>query len=234
MDGLNLAIRFSYITNRLHYCGPKDSQDVFLRYLEKKDNADNVRSSLKRFEGLWPYLTVIAEKHGLDPFDQRVVEAYWIGNELLDACTNEDNCEVIRRLMKRGLPKSIGEEKIKKMSDGLVPHHVFNVVFVGVGNTTGSVPVTLQNMNNCRPSWGKVVDVQESQVVVASQQIVVKEKKYVLEPDTKTAVFLPEMLTPKKGDVVALHWGFACMVLSPGQVQNLELYTSKILKSIVP
>ena len=120
------------------------------------------------------------------------------------------------------------------MPEGLVPHHIFNVVYVGVGNTTGSVPVTLQNMNNCRPSWGTVVDVQESQVIVASQQIVVKENKYVLEPDTKTVVFLPEMLTPKKGDVVALHWGFACMVLTNTQKESLELFTRTILERIIP
>ena len=36
------------------------------------------------FAAAWPYLELIAGAHGIDdPLDERVVEAYWVGNELL-------------------------------------------------------------------------------------------------------------------------------------------------------
>ena len=40
---------------------------------------------LRRFTGALPYLQLIARANAIaDPFDARVVEAYWLGNELLD------------------------------------------------------------------------------------------------------------------------------------------------------
>ena len=37
------------------------------------------------FAGAWPYLELIAAGCGIgDPLDRRVVEAYWVGNDLLD------------------------------------------------------------------------------------------------------------------------------------------------------
>ena len=40
----------------------------------------------RSFQGAWPYLELIAGATGIpDPLDYRVVEAYWVGNRLLDA-----------------------------------------------------------------------------------------------------------------------------------------------------
>jgi hydrogenase maturation factor len=231
MDGLELAIRFSYVTNTLHYCGPKDAENIFIRYLEKKDNADAVRKALIRFEGLFPYFSTIAKRNKKELLDKDVVEAYWIGNTLLDSMTRKDNQVIIEKLMKRGLPKSIGGRLIKELPEGFVPHHCFNVFYVGVGHTTGSVETTLANMNNCRPAWGTVVEVMPNAAIVDSQSIIMKKGKYVIGPDeAKTAVYLEKMLPKvKKGDVVGLHWGMACTVLNKTQAANLKKHTEKTL-----
>jgi hypothetical protein len=231
MDGLELAIRFSYVTNQLHFCGPSKAEDAFLRYIKKKDNAKDVKDVFLRFEGLWPYFSEIAAKNKKDVFDFEVVEAYWIGNRLLDTMTKKENAAVVRKLMQRGLPTSIGEPLIRKMPEGLVPHHCFNVFYVGVGHTTGSVETNLANMNNCRPAWGKVVEISANSMLVESQSVVLKKGKYVIGPDEKeTAVYLDTFLPKvKKGDLVALHWGFACMVLNKEQAENMKKYTQKTL-----
>jgi len=38
----------------------------------------------QRFLGAWPYLSLIAAANARDPLDADVVEAYWVGNRLLD------------------------------------------------------------------------------------------------------------------------------------------------------
>src|SRR3989338_10707502 len=159
MKGIELAARFSYITNSLRFCGPEEASKQFLQYLDKRNNEKKVKDSLLKFEGLYPYLSTIAEKNNKDIFDYEVVEAYWIGNKLLDNITDEDNKKIIRKLMQRGLPKSIGLDLIKNLPSGLVPHHNFNVMYVGVGRLTGSVETNLQNMDNYRISYGKVLEV---------------------------------------------------------------------------
>src|SRR3989344_2401741 len=108
MDGHELAARFSYITNNLRFCGPQVAANQFLEYIAKRNNKDAVEDSLRKFEGLYPYLSVIAQRLGKHFCDYDVVEAYWIGNKYLEQCNDEDLHTIINLLMQRGLPKSIG------------------------------------------------------------------------------------------------------------------------------
>lgn len=230
MDGHELAGRFSYITNALRFCGPENADSQFLRYLEKKDNKNEVEKSISRFEGLYPYLSAIALKSGKHFTDYEVVEAYWIGNSLLNLFNDEDMCSIIKSLMQRGLPSSIGNKLIKDIPHGFVPHHNFNVFYVGVGNTTGSVETTFNNMDNCRISWGSVVERLNDKLIIDVHCLKKSDGRYSLgETNTKTAVFLPDMLRDvKKHDIVALHWGFAVMVLNEAQLKNLRIYSQRI------
>ncbi|HLC50224.1 MAG TPA: DUF6390 family protein [Candidatus Nanoarchaeia archaeon] len=234
MDGIELAARFSYITNSLRYCGPEEASKQFLDYIGKNASAESVRESIKKFEGLYPYLSMIAQKAKMDFLDYDVVEAYWLGNSLLEKFEDDDMKEIVEKLMSRGLPKSIGTELIKNMPHGFVPHHNFNVFYVGVGRTTGAVETNLQNMDNCRVSWGKVVDILGNNLIIQSRPL--KKENGILtvgDEETKTAVYIKDMLPSlKKNDYVALHWGFACLVLDDKQLENLIKYTGKILKVV--
>jgi len=234
MKGIELAARFSYITNSLRFCGPEKASKQFLQYLGKKNNELKVKESLLKFEGLYPYLSTIAEKNDKDIFDYEVIEAYWIGNKLLDKFTNEDNKKIIKKLMQRGLPKSIGLDLIKNLPSGLVPHHNFNVMYVGVGRLTGSVETNLQNMDNCRISLGKVLEVLDDKLLVQTDLLIKENDKFKLRKnETKTAIYLKQMLPKvKKNDFVALHWGFAPVILTKGQVMNLERYTKKVIEGL--
>src|SRR3989338_8335775 len=150
MNGTDLCIRFSYITNHLRYCGPFHAEEQFLQYAKHHNNEYQVQQSLQKFEALYPYLSLIAEKTGKQAFDHDVVESYWLGNRLLEEFQDNDMKRIIEMLVQRGLPLSLGTELVKNMPHGLFPHHNFNVFYVGVGKTTGAVPTTLQNMDNCR------------------------------------------------------------------------------------
>lgn len=234
MNGIELCTRFSYITNKLGYCGPLNSYNIFLNYLKNKKNEDQVKKQLLKFEGLGPYLSSIAEKSGKEIFDYNVVEAYWIGNELLDNFNDEDMKNIIKKLIQHGLPKSFGEKLTQKMPSGFFPHHHFNVFYVGVGMLTKAVGVSLQNMDNCRISWGKVIEVLENKLIADTKPLKKEKNEYVLgQEETKTAVFNPIMLPDvKKNDFVAMHWGFACLVMKEDQLKNLKEYTNKTLKVI--
>ncbi len=253
MDGTELAARFSYITNSLGFCGPDKASELFLEHIKNKinnktkDTKKEVESSLKRFEGLLPYLSTIAKKTGKDFLDYDVVEAYWLGNELLEKFNDDDIKKIIKKLMLRGLPSSIGNELIKNLPAGFLPHHDFNVFYVGVGRTTGSVETTLQNMDNCRISWGRIIEVSKCELIVSTQTLKRnrdKENKinteenvrqnagkfFLGEEETKNVVYLPEMLPEvKKEDYVALHWGFAPLILERYQLDNLKKYSKRIL-----
>lgn len=74
-----MAVLYSIKPHQLGFCGPKDDETL-LRYLKGKNVSEKkVRKILESFEGAYPYYQRIAKSNNIkDPFDERVVRAYWI------------------------------------------------------------------------------------------------------------------------------------------------------------
>ena len=84
IDGLARCSRYSFGPNRLHYCGPDKTREIY-DYIKEGAGDAGLGLILKEFKTLYPYLRLIAEANNIrNHFDDRVVEAYWIGNELLE------------------------------------------------------------------------------------------------------------------------------------------------------
>src|SRR4029079_18121390 len=81
-SGPVLFARYAYGPNRFGYCGPDDADELLEAGAAGQDRV--LRALAQRFEGAYPYLALIARSAGIaDPLDRRVVEAYWLGSELL-------------------------------------------------------------------------------------------------------------------------------------------------------
>ncbi len=77
-EGSLAFARYAYPPNELGYCGPAGASAML-----NPDAAAEIDRRARQFEGAWAYLEFIAESCGLDDaLDERVVEAYWIGNDL--------------------------------------------------------------------------------------------------------------------------------------------------------
>jgi len=226
-DGVALCARFSIATNRLQYCGPRDAEPALYRAITEHEGLDRARDALRRFEALNPYLEVIAEKHGLDPFDARVVEAYWVGNELLDSFERDDFPPLLDRLVRRGLPRSTAERLRKWLPDRPTPHHVFHVAFVGVGEVTGHVATTLANIEACRPALARVTAVDGAMLRVQGPVLGVAEGRLTLERETERTLSFDTAILPgvSVGDPIAVHWSHPALLLSPSQAASLDRYT---------
>ena len=231
MQGVQLAARFSIATNRLKYCGPADAEPALFRTIVEGQALEASRTSLLRFEALEPYLTAIAAKHGLDPLDHEVVEAYWIGNELLDDFTREDFRGILDTLAHRGLPRSMAETFAAHLPQHPLPHHTFHVSFVGVGNVTGHVKTTLPNMEACRPAWARVLRVAKGTLDVDKPTLAYARGRLGIGPPVReTLAYDPRMLPRvRKGDHVAVHWNWPAVVLRNGQLASLKTYTDRSL-----
>ena len=84
LDGMVRFIRYGFMPNRLRYCGGDENRLLFDHAVEQVVDG-GLQSHLQKFTGALPYLQLIARANGIgDPFDPRVVDAYWIGNGLLD------------------------------------------------------------------------------------------------------------------------------------------------------
>ena len=231
MDGAALCARFSLATNRLEFCGPSDAAPVLYRTVTENVGLTATRASLARFEALYPYLEAIGAKHGLDPFDEQVVEAYWIGNELLEPFDAVDFREILERLRRRGLPRSTADRLSARLPDRPIPHHTFHVTFVGVGEVTGHVETTLPNMERCRPALARVLRVGPDALEAAVQPLVAEAGRLALGPEHPVELRYDPRILPgvRVSDRVAVHWGLPALVLDPRRASALARWTDRSL-----
>jgi hypothetical protein len=231
MDGVALCARFSIATNRLQYCGPRDAEPALYRAITENAGLDQARDALRRFEALNPYLEAIAAKHHLDPFDREVVEAYWIGNDLLEAFDREDFRRLLDALVRRGLPRSAAARLARLLPERPIPHHAFHVAFVGVGEVTGHVETTIANMEACRPAVARVTGLEGTSVRVRAPILGIVDGRLALTEEVERTLPYDPAILPglAKRDLVAVHWNHPALPLSPVEASTLSKFTQRSL-----
>lgn len=220
-QGARLFGRYAFPPNVLGYCGPGDTG--LTEGLVSAEASVELARVVQQFEGAWPYLELIGGCTGRDPLDATVVEAYWIGNELLD---NIDTLVWGNSVDDRFRNRS--GQSWSALSEGIVegrPNHAFHVfcVYPWVGLLkSGYADHALGVIDRCRIRSGRVVEVSGTQVTVESQPLTWDGEMLSLGPLGRESVRQP-ISTPgcAVGDTVALHWDYVCEVLSPRQVGYL-------------
>lgn len=240
-SGLKLAVAYGLAPNRLGFCGPqeKENRRKIDDYLENKIADSKIKAVLKRFEAAYSYLELIARKNNIaDPFSYEVVEAFWVGNKLLDKVNGRDLKEmVLTKFTKPGLlSKKQARIRLKLIPKNSRPHHSFHVYIFGT--ITGRVSLEEAKMKDiCRVGWGKVKKIKDaknnSQVFVEYQPIV-KKKKFLLDKPKIKEINWDKKIVPKVklGDWISFHWNSLAQTLSMPQVKNLRKYTQNTLKSL--
>jgi hypothetical protein len=232
-----LFARYAFGPNRLGYCGT-DDHDAVLGYAAAGEPTP-LRQLARSFDGAYPYLELIAAANDIaDPLDRRVVEAYWLGNGLTS------------RVRRRGLHRNVGERFRSRTSPrtwrrleagvagGAHPVHAFHVfdVFPLIGMLRGgTVDDALAVIDSCRIRWGTVRAVEAGSLVVDVARLSERDGRLELDEPTPGVVerwvdgtgFVDDV---RPGDVVSIHWGWACDRLTPRQVANLSASTQRELQ----
>jgi hypothetical protein len=230
-DGLLLFAQYAFMPNRLGYCGG-DVHGVFETCAAGETSPD-VRAWALQFEGAYPYLKLIASANDIpDPFDPRVVEAYWVGNALLQNASYAPLYTSLRerfasRVSQKNLDLILGQ-----VPQGAHPFHAFHVF--DVCRRTGALAESLPTLDSCRISWGQVQSVSNGSLNVAVPPVVFQEGKLVLgAPQLRLVTrqvngrgFVNQVGV---GDWVSIHWNWACDVLTPRRLNQLKEYTAQSL-----
>lgn len=222
-----LFARFAYMPNRLGYCGG-DANAELLASIREGSGDESLRRHLRAFAGAYPYLRLIADSSGIpDPFHPSVVEAYWIGNDLLERVDWALYARHLSDRFRGQLNRSAMELLVGKPPAGARAHHAFHVF--DVSRRTG-LPQGDLALDLCRISWGEITAVHPGAFTVSYRPIVTAggrlafgdlRPEHVLRPLDAD----PEMESATVGDLLAFHWRWACVRLSPGQALMLERYT---------
>ncbi len=234
LDGPQLFARYAFMPNRLTYCGGDDDRALFDYILADVTDA-GLRGLLRKFTGAVPYLGLIASSNVIaDAFDVRVVEAYWLGNELLQGVEARALYDSLSARFRRQLRPRDLELVLGKAPAGAHPHHSFHVLEVCPRN---GWPQTLAWMDNCRISWGKVSALDGS--TLQADVIPLALDGNFLVPGAPERRTINRQIDGRgfiddaqPGDWISIHWGWACQVLSLRQVTNLEHWTRYHLRIV--
>jgi len=230
--------RYAFGPNRFGYCGPDEATELFQQATLGRD-LPRLRELAGQFEGAFPYLRLIALGNGIaDPLAADVVEAYWLGNPLADRVRPAD----FGRSLEERFRKRIRDDGWRwlggKPEAGAAPNHAFHVldVFPKVGLLrTGAVDDALSVMDSCRIRWGRVLERDGDSLVVSAVPLESAAGKLRLgEPRVQRirgwvdgAGFVEDALP---GDVVAIHWDWACERLDAARLTALRRSTAAELQ----
>ena len=226
MDGVIRCSRYAFGPNRLHYCGPDANQEIY-GYIKEGTSDAGLKHLLGEFETMYPYLKHIAQANNIaDPLDVGVVDAYWIGNSLLERAKMGGLYKHLTeglRIHQRMSPKNFSYLR-KKVEQNALPHHSFHVLNVWQEKRN------LENMRECLISWGEVKSVAGPSIEIETPLLDIKEGKLCLsEPVSRTiyrrleAEYDIEQIIP--GSIITVHWGSPCEVISESQAMKLKRYT---------
>jgi hypothetical protein len=233
-SGPVLFARYAYGPNRLGYCGPDDAVELFGQATSGGDDA-GLRRLATQFEGAFPYLQLIARANGIaDPLDARVVDAYWLGNDLLRRVTPALLGDSLDVRFRRRLGTDGWQWLADKPNTGALPMHAFHVldVFPRLGLLRGgSVDNVLHVMDSCRIRWGRVLERDGDFLVVSAVPLAVADGKLETAPPQLERIrgwrdgagFVNDVAP---GDVISIHWDWACDRLDARRLAALQAWTA--------
>jgi hypothetical protein len=207
--GSLLFARYAWPPNERGYCGPPDSSLV------------DIGARAQLFDGAWSYLEYLASVVGVDdPLDVRVVEAYWVGNDLL---LSASSAALVAFLADRFRGQLGGTWR--SASTRAVPHHSFQVFEVypwaGILAKTGH-PQALSVLQDCRIRTGTVLSVADGTAAVSSAPLVWDGSRLSIGPLRHESVrWSAPLPAPVPGDLVSLHWDWICDTITPAQAASI-------------
>jgi len=237
--GSAMFARYAFPPDKFGYCGRTDAH-ALLAYAATVQpplgKFDDVARRARQLNAAWPYLEMIAAAGGIDdPLSARVVEAYWLGNDLLAKIDPPEFVADLGRHFSRQLGGSW--RRLAGMTDPIVggPHHTFHVFevypWVGLlGRHANAVALSI--LDRCRIRWGQVVSVYAERVMVRSSPLIWDGRTLDLAGEVEEQVRWSNggrTLAPalEEGDWVSLHWDWVCDVLSDEQLSFLEFFTTQ-------
>jgi len=241
-SGLLLCTKYAISPNFFGYCGPHRNRSLADHLVERVADRE-LENILSGFETLFPYLNLIAQKNKIiNPFDFKVVEAYWIGNPFLKPVTSlEYEAFTKEKLLldKKIDLESLGLLNFKIKNFQFFPHHNFHVfnIFRRTGKDFSFH--TVLTMDNCRIAFGKIVgfeyqDREVKNLKVETRPLVLVDNQLQLDKPKvrliKIDYYGKRLISNfKLGKWISFHWGFFCDYLTTTQVRNLDYYTKKAI-----
>ncbi len=244
MRGIRIAALYGFYPHKLGFCGLQENsaKKTLLDYLSgEKISEQKIRKILETFKGSFAYYKLIAKSNGIkDPFEEKVVKAYWVGNQLLEKVPiNSLRNMIVKEFSGPGLlSKETAEEKAGGIPLTSKAHHSFHVLVIG--SVSSRIKFNGKLLDICRIGWGKVIRFENKKtkniyrVIIEYQPLQKRKERYFLGKPISKIVFWDKKFIPeiKAGDRVATHWNHIVQILGTKDLVNLKKYTQVTINSL--
>ncbi len=238
MENVLLSASYAFPPNAIGYCGKGSFTNVLKSFFDGKSDVVDLKKELEKFHAHYSYLKLIAESNKKTIFDEKVVKAFWLGNELLDGISLPVLKNFIKKVLFQGKQKKRSEMLCSMLEKNFVVQHSFNVLFISFVSL--KVPKNIKNFDHCIISWAKVKKISGKKVFVRrfaltlddkSKCFSVKERADCLDLERKGIRFIQND-SIKNGDWLSSHWGMAIQKLSNDDLMNLKKYTINNINAV--
>lgn len=216
-EGLRVACLYSLGCDRLREIQKEES---FLKFLRGSEINRNEIEKAVKFLDSFPFYQLIAWQNNIcNPFEEKVVRAFWLGNGLL------------RKIKKEQLAGFFKENKnfpiflLNKFFTfiGAVPHHNFDVLWTAklmMENPKVSIGFLI-DINNCLIRGGQVCSFEGESLMVHTHRINFLKGRFFLTESKEIidARLLAENLNV--GDFVSIHQGLAREKIEKKTAENI-------------
>jgi hypothetical protein len=231
IKALQFAARFSLTPNSLGYCGGKQAGEKLTKCIQS-GICSGVDKELSNFIVLHPYLQTISKISGLSAYSYSVVESYWLGNDLLKKAETKDYNLLLKNFKKQKIPDFLINELRQKKPEKFIPNHLFQVLHIGVGKASGSVPFNIKTINNCMIRWGEIKQIKGNKTLINLSSLKIFRGGYKLTSQKEWIPFDLSLIPGlKSGDFVAVHWKQVIKILNKGEIKKIDYWTKEVLKS---
>lgn len=221
-EGALKFARYAYPPNELGYCGPDGAHEMLA-----PGAVAEIERRARLFDGAWVYLEFLAGVLGTDdPLSTPVVEAYWIGSDLLSAV---DPAALVDHLTV-AFDGQVGGTWRESAARARA-HHSYQVfeVYPWAAMLLRGLPPgpAVSVLDRCRIRSGVVSEIDDEWVVVMSSLLTWDGNSLTPSPPqverARWSVDGQSLLAPPDvGDTVALHWDWVCDVLTPDQADRIQ------------
>lgn len=221
-EGALKFARYAYPPNQLGYCGPYGAHEMLA-----PGAVVEIERRARHFDGAWVYLEFLAGVLGTDdPLSTPVVEAYWIGSDLLAAV---DPAALVDHLTV-AFDGQVGGTWRESAARARA-HHSYQVfeVYPWAAMLLRGLPPgpAVSVLDRCRIRSGVVSEIDGEWVVVMSSLLTWDGDSLTPSPPrvegARWSVNGQSLLAPPAvGDTVALHWDWVCDVLTPDQADLIQ------------
>ena len=109
----------------------------------------------------------------------------------------------------------------QKAPQKFIPTHLFQVLHVGVGKASGSVPYNLETIYNCMIRWGEIKNISDKFINIDLNSLKKVKNKFILTiKNENISVDKNIVKNLVVGDFVTVHWKKLVKKLLPKKRKN--------------